>query len=223
MSKSYAIWGCSGHAKVLMGLIKSQGDQIVAFFDNKEVTPLVPDVPFYLGENGFREWLNVQKETSKIIGLVAIGGHQGGDRLMILNIFRSAELSLSPLIHPNASVCETANIGEGSQVLAHAVVAADCKIGQGCIINHNVTLDHECVLGDGVHLAPGATICGLVTIGNNVMIGAGAVVLPRLTIASNSIIGAGAIITKNIIEQSIVVGNPGRIIKLRSKNIIKNY
>jgi len=213
MSKSYAIWGSSGHAKVLMSLIRSKDDQIVAFFDNKEVFSLLPDVPLYVGEDGFRDWLNTQKDPSEVTGLVAIGGHRGGDRLMILNIFRSAELSLSPLIHPTASVCETANVGDGSQVLAHAVVAADCEIGQGCIINHNVTLDHECVLGDGVHLAPGATICGLVTIGNNVMIGAGAVVLPRLTIASGSIIGAGAVVTKDVPVKSVVVGNPALVIR----------
>jgi sugar O-acyltransferase (sialic acid O-acetyltransferase NeuD family) len=212
MPKSFVIWGCAGHAKVLVSLIKSQGNQVVAFFDNKEVISVVPGVPFYLGEDGFQTWLNTQQNPSNITGLVAIGGHRGNDRLVIQNIFRSAGLALDALVHPNASVCATASIGEGSQVLAHAVIAADCKVGDGCIINHNVTLDHESVLGDGVHLAPGATICGLVSIGDNVMIGAGAVVLPRLTIASNSIIGAGAVVTKDVPEKSVVVGNPAKIV-----------
>ena len=214
MPKSFVIWGCAGHAKVLISLIKSQGDQVIAFFDNKEVFSLLSDVPFYLGEDGFHTWLNTQQNLLNITGLVAIGGHRGNDRLIIQNIFRLAGLALQPLVHPTASVCGTANIGDGSQVLAHAVVAADCKVGEGCIINHNVTLDHECILGDGVHLAPGATVCGLVTIGDNVMIGAGAVILPRLTIARNSIIGAGAVVTKDVPAGSIVVGNPACIKKI---------
>ena len=212
MPKSFVIWGCAGHAKVLVSLIKSQGNQVVAFFDNNEVISLLPGVPLYFGEDGFQTWLNSQQDPSNIIGLVAIGGHRGQDRLVIQNIFRSGGLTLDPLLHPNSSVCSTAIVGEGSQVLAHAVIAADCKVGNGCIINHNATLDHESILGDGVHLAPGATVCGLVSIGDNVMIGAGAVVLPRLTIGNNSIIGAGAVVTKNVPEKSVVIGNPGKIL-----------
>lgn len=130
--------------------------------------------------------------------------------MSIQNIFRAAGLRLDPLIHPTAFVCNTATIGEGTQVLAQAVVAADSRLGDVCIVNHKASVDHECILGNGVHLAPGATVCGCVTIGDNVMIGAGSVVLPGLKIGPDAIIGAGAVVTKNIPSRSIVVGNPGR-------------
>ena len=211
MPKYFAIWGCAGHAKVLVSLIKTQGDQVIAFFDNAAVDSLMPDVPIYIGEDGFRDWFNRQSEPSNIVGLIAIGGHRGNDRITIANTFRAAGLRLETLIHPKAFVCDTALIGEGTQVLAQAVVAADCKLGEVCIINHKASVDHESILGHGVHLAPGATVCGCVTIGDNVLIGAGAVVLPRLTIGSNSIIGAGSVITKHVSAGSVIVGNPGRI------------
>lgn len=210
MSKSFVIWGCAGHAKVLVSLIKSQGGQVVAFFDNNEVSSILSGVPVYFGEVGFNSWVKEAKNLLNVTGLVAIGGHRGTDRIKIQNIFRAAGLKLDPLIHPTAFVCNTATLGQGSQVLAQAVVAADSKLGAACIVNHKASVDHECILGDGVHLAPGATVCGCVTVGDNVMIGAGSVVLPRLKIGPDSIIGAGSVVTKDVPARSVIVGNPGR-------------
>jgi sugar O-acyltransferase (sialic acid O-acetyltransferase NeuD family) len=210
MSKSFVIWGCAGHAKVLVSLIKSQGGQVLAFFDNIEVSSILPGVPVYIGETGFNAWVKEARNAFNVTGLVAIGGHRGTDRINIQNIFRAAGLNLDSLIHPTAFVCNTATIGKGTQVLAQAVVAADSKVGDACIINHKALVDHECIVGDGVHLAPGATVCGLVTVGDNVLIGASSVVLPRLKIGQDSIIGAGAVVTKDVPARSVVVGNPGR-------------
>lgn len=211
MSRLFVIWGCAGHAKVLVSLIKSQDGQVVAFFDNAEVSSILPGVPVYFGESGFNFWVQESKNLLNVTGLVAVGGHRGTDRIKIQNLFRTAGLKLDPVIHPTAFVCSTAELGDGSQVLAQAVVAADSKLGQACIINHKASVDHECILGNGVHLAPGATVCGCVTISDNVMIGAGSVVLPRLKIGSDSVIGAGAVVTKDVPERSIIIGNPGRL------------
>jgi sugar O-acyltransferase (sialic acid O-acetyltransferase NeuD family) len=165
----------------------------------------------YFGEAGFNSWVAASKSVLNVNGLVAIGGHKGIDRLNIQALFRAAGLNLYPLIHPTAFVCNTSTLGEGSQILAQAVVASDSVLGDACIINHKASVDHECTLGNGVHLAPGATVCGCVTIGDNVLIGAGAVVLPRLKIGSDSIIGAGAVVTKDVSARSVIVGNPGRL------------
>ena len=210
MPKYFVIWGCAGHAKVLASIIQSQSGQILAFFDNNEVPSILTGVSVYLGESGFNTWIKEAKSLLNVTGLVAIGGHRGADRMDIQSIFRAAGLKLDPLIHPTAFVCNTATLGDGTQVLAQAVVAADSRLGDVCIVNHKASVDHECILGNGVHLAPGATVCGCVTIGDNVMIGAGSVVLPGLEIGPNAIIGAGAVVTKDIPAGSIVVGNPGR-------------
>jgi sugar O-acyltransferase (sialic acid O-acetyltransferase NeuD family) len=210
MPKYFVIWGCAGHAKVLASAIQSQNGQILAFFDNREVLSILDGVPVYFGELGFNTWVREAKDLSNVTGLVAIGGHRGADRMSIQKLFRGAGLKLDPLIHPAAFVCDTAALGEGTQVLAQAVVAADSRLGDVCIVNHKASVDHECILGNGVHLAPGATVCGCVTIGDNVMVGAGSIVLPRLKIGPDAMIGAGAVVTKDVPARSIVVGNPGR-------------
>ncbi|MDO8176898.1 MAG: NeuD/PglB/VioB family sugar acetyltransferase [Undibacterium sp.] len=209
----YVLWGSAGHAKVLASLITLTGGKVIALFDRDNVTPAIEGVPLYVGEAGFKRWVESMKTVTDVVGLAAIGGARGRDRLAIHALFRQQGLLDINLIHPNASVCISATIGAGTQILAQAVVSAEARIGEACILNHRASIDHECLIGNGVHIAPGATLCGCINIGDNVMIGAGAVVLPRLSIGDNSVIGAGAVITKNVPAGVTVIGNPGRVIK----------
>lgn len=52
-----------------------------------------------------------------------------------------------------------------------------------------------------------------ITIGNDVWIGGGAIILPGVNIGNNCVIGAGCIVNKNIPANSMVVGNPCRIVR----------
>ncbi len=97
-----------------------------------------------------------------------------------------------------------------------SVVNDYAAIGDFCIINSNSTVDHECVLGVGVHVMGGATLAGRVRVGDCSSIGSGAIVLPRVTIGSNCVIGAGAVVTKDVPDNAVVVGVPGKVIRYRT-------
>ncbi|MEO6033521.1 MAG: acetyltransferase [Burkholderiaceae bacterium] len=213
IEERYAIWGSSGHAKVLAGLVALRSGKVVASFDNDPRAPGVAGVPLYIGTQGFEQWLAGVGALHGIVGLVAIGGSRGRDRVAIQAMFEQRGLRLTVLVHPTASVCATARLGAGSQVLAQAVVAAEARLGRGCIVNHRASVDHECVLGDGVHVAPGATLCGCIVVGDHALIGAGAVVLPRRLIGENAVVGAGAVVTRDVPAGAQVTGNPARIIQ----------
>lgn len=73
------------------------------------------------------------------------------------------------------------------------------EISNNFIVYHNVTLGMK----DGKKPS----------IGNNVVINTGAICIGGIKIGDNSIIGAGAVVTKNVPENSVVVGNPARIIR----------
>lgn len=51
-----------------------------------------------------------------------------------------------------------------------------------------------------------------ITIGDNVFVGADVVILPNTNIGSNVIIGAGAVVAHDIPDNSVVVGNPCKIV-----------
>ena len=212
-SQRYLLWGSAGHAKVLASAISLRGGEVIALFDNEDVPSALTDVPLFIGESAFSAWLKTVGSIHQIRALVAIGGARGRDRLRIHAMFLAYGLQVTALIHPDASVCTTSHIGDGSQILAKAVVAAEAKLGDACIINHAASVDHECILGDGVHIAPGATICGCVQLGDNVMVGAGAIILPRIKVGFDAIIGAGAIVTKDVPSSCIVMGNPSRVVR----------
>lgn len=214
-TKRYVFWGSSGHAKVLANLVALRNGRVVTLFDNNPAaSSALAGIPLYIGAEGFSNWSeNERDHHNEFHGLAAIGGDRGRDRLEIHRFFRAHGIRVEAIVHPDASVCTTASIGSGSQILAQALVSSDVRIGEGCIINHRAGADHECQLGDGVHLGPGSTLCGCVQIGNNVLIGAGAVVLPRVTIGDNTVVGAGAVVTRDLPAGVVAIGNPARILK----------
>ena len=60
------------------------------------------------------------------------------------------------------------------------------------------------------------------TIGNNVFVGANVCIIGKIRIGNNVIIGAGAVVTKNVPDNSVVVGNPMRIIDRNARINVHN-
>lgn len=215
-TQQFVLWGSAGHAKVLADVIALQGGQVVALFDNNPAAQsCLSGVPLYIGEAGLRDWCQAQTSLENLQAGVAIGGARGRERLSIGQLLAQLGLQLPALTHPTAAVSPSARIGIGCHVLANTIVAADAALGAMCIVNNRASVDHECVLGDGVHIAPGAVLCGCVNVADNAMIGANAVVLPRLRIGRNAVVGAGAVVTRDVPDDSIVAGNPARLLGVK--------
>lgn len=114
-------------------------------------------------------------------------------------------------------------------------VGADFTRQQGCYIDpthcflieigNNVTLSIRVALlahDAGTKKCLGFTKIGKIHIGDNVFIGANATVLPGVCIGNNCVIGANSVVTKNIPENTVVAGNPARVVyslaEFREKN-----
>lgn len=69
----------------------------------------------------------------------------------------------------------------------------------------------------------GYTKIGKVVIEDNVFIGANSIILPNITIGENSIVGSGSVVTKNVPKNTVVAGNPAKVIcsveKYKEKHI----
>ncbi len=207
------LWGATGQAVVLHELYARLGVAIDALFENdrSRKSPL-EGVPLYYGAEGFAEWFS-SRATKDTLGLAAIGGDRGRDRLEIQRFFQQHSVPIATAVHPAAFTANDCEIGEGSQVLAMSAVGARARLGMGCIVNTADSVDHECTLGDGVHIGPGAVLAGVVNVERYAFVGAGATVLPRLTIGEGAIVGAASVVVKDVEPNVVVVGNPARVLR----------
>ena len=210
LKQKLIIWGGTGQSIVLEEFLCEEYDILAIFDNNKNCGSPFDKVPVYYGMNELDDFLK-DVHLEKIHFIVAIGGGHGKVRLNLHNeLIRRGLIPISG-IHPTSYIAKNATISEGCQVLANTTIAARVQLGKSCIINTASHVDHECKLGNGVHVGPGASIAGCVEIDNYSFIGTGATILPFIKIGKNCIIGAGSVITKNIADNSIVYGNPGKL------------
>lgn len=213
--RNVIVWGGTGNFKVVREIIESQGDQVVALFDNnRQIVPPGPGIEFPGGRDSFPDWIKASV-FSDLYGVVCIGGKYGKDRLELQELMVAHGVKPLKLLNKSAHISPTATIGDGSQVYAMAAVCTDAVIGKACIINTSASVDHDCRIGDGVFIGPGARLAGEITVGNFADIYTGAVILPRLRIGEGAVVGAGAVVLQDIQPYAVVAGNPARIIKMR--------
>lgn len=122
-------------------------------------------------------------------------------------------------------------IGKGSRVMPplNLVCASEVTIGRnvmimgGCLMmsRGGITIDDDVMIAANVQLISNnhdlydrqLLICKPVHICRNVWIGAGATILPGVTVGENAVVAAGAIVTKDVEPNTIVGGNPAKLIK----------
>ena len=194
------LYGASGHAKVIIDILKAQGVEIKALIDdNLEVDNLC----------GYQVLHSAEHCAPMIISI--------GDNAVRKKIADKVNCEFATAIHPTATISPSAQIGEGSVVMQGAIVQAEAQIGKHCIINTGATVDHECVIGDYAHISPNATLCGNVHVGEGTQIGAGSVVVPNVKIGKWSLVCAGSVVTKDLPDYCIAAGNRCKVLKITKK------
>jgi len=85
-------------------------------------------------------------------------------RMQWLKKLTYARFALPVLIHPDAVVSPSAEVGCGTVVCARAVVGAGASVGCGCIISSGVTIDRDVQIPDGTHIDCGRVVTGTMEI-----------------------------------------------------------
>lgn len=134
----------------------------------------------------------------------------------------------SSFVHPQAAVTGNVIIGKNVYVGPGAAIRGDWGgiiIEDGCNVQENCTIHQfpgvTVVLKEGAHIGHGAIIHGA-TIGKNCLIGMNSVIMDNVEVGDECIIGALSFVKtdEKIPARSLVVGNPAKIIKTVSDEMI---
>lgn len=134
----------------------------------------------------------------------------------------------SSFVHPQANVTGNVIIGAHCYIGPGAVLRGDwggILVADGCNIQENCVVHmfpgKSAAFEEGAHIGHGAIIHGA-KVGRNVLVGMNAVLMDDVEVGENSIIGALCFVpaNMNIPPKSLVVGNPAKIIKEVSDEMI---
>lgn len=195
------IIGASGHGKVAADIIEKSGDRVAGYLDdNEELGNAFFGYPLFGKVDRYIEYM--QYEFVVAIGNAAI-------RERIVNML--AGVRWYTAVHPSAVIaCRDVAVGEGTIIMANAVINPGACIGRHCIINTAAVVEHDNRIEDYAHISVGARLAGTVHIGKAAWIGAGAVVSNNLSVCAGCMVGAGCVVVKSIEEAGTYIGVPAR-------------
>ena len=132
------------------------------------------------------------------------------------------------------SVGDNSKIGAFVEIQKNASVGKNCKISSHTFICEGVQIEDNVFIGHGVTFIndsyPRATTesgglqteadwkVELTRVEEGASIGSGATILSNVVIGKNALVGAGSVVTKNVPPQSVVAGNPAKVLRFQNSD-----
>ena len=111
-----------------------------------------------------------------------------------------------------------ATIGKNCKISSHTFICEGVHIEDDVFIGHNVTFINDryprSANSEGSLQADSDWKVEETIIKNGVSVGSGSTILCGITIGENAIVGAGSVVTKNVARNTIVAGNPAKLIRV---------
>lgn len=108
-------------------------------------------------------------------------------------------------------------IGKNCKISSHTFVCEGVTIEDQVFIGHNVTFINDmfprATADDGVLQTEDDWTCIPTLVKKGASIGSSVTLLCGVTIGENAIVGAGSVVTKDVPSDTIVAGNPARILR----------
>lgn len=208
--------GAGGHARVVIDILRlTNAHDIVGLLDpdqrlwNTEVAGVR-----VLGGDDQLPGLYARGTRYAFIGVGTIGDPRPRRRLYrkVLDY----DFQIISAVHPQSVVSADTQIGRGVTIMAGAVINPGARLGDNVIVNTKASVDHDCAIGNHVHISAGVSLGGGVSVGDGSMIGIGAVIMPGLQIGADAVVGAGSVVTKDVPDNTVVIGYPAKVVRNNS-------
>lgn len=203
------VLGAGGHAVSVAESIRASGHSVAFFVDEAgRVGELLGvEVRHSL------DFLSDQRPTAMVVAV--------GDNLQRFECVRrlraiSESISFPAIVHPSASLAESALVGEGTVILQGSLIGSAANIGRFCIINTGASLDHESTMADFASLAPGVVTGGRTAVGFRSAVGIGATLRHGVTVGDDSVVGASSYVHQDVPGSVVAYGAPATVRRPRA-------
>lgn len=207
--------GAGGHCSVIIDILKLNEIPVYGITDKDtgKIGSVIDDIKvidnddilYRLRENGIK---------NAIVTVGSIGDNSL--RKILYNNALTIGFKMINAIHPSAIIAQNAILCNGTAVMAGVIVNSRSTIGNNVVLNTGCIIEHDAKLEDNVFIAPGVVIAGGVSIGEDSFIGLGARIIQNVRIGRNVLVGAGSVILKDVPDNSVITGVPGKITRYRN-------
>lgn len=221
------ILGGSGIGRIAADIAKYAGYKVIGFLNDFE--PVGSQIGKYnplpvIGTtNDISKYLK-KKDYYFFVAYVGLENEKATyEKVKSLNI---PENQLVTLIHPTAYIPDgICNIGPGCLIGPYCVLSPDVTIGKQCILLAHSFIGHDSVLEHFAHVTTNGVVGANVHIGKAAHVGSNSVIREKTNIGDFALIGSGSVVLKDVDENTVVAGNPARLIKAKtlSKGIPKTF
>jgi len=208
MRNDIYVLGCGGFSKEVLLLIDAIGTYNFKGFIDYDPS----ESELFIGQKSFpviseKDFLQKYPSTSNI--MLAIG--VGDPKLINKLSEKFKDYTFPNLIHPGAELNLHYNsIGRGNVITSNVVFTVNIEIGNFNVFNLSSTIGHDSRIGNYNVINPSVNISGGVEIGNQNLLGVGSIVLQYKKIGNETTVGAGSLVTKNVEDNTIVIGVPAK-------------
>ena len=138
-----------------------------------------------------------------------------------------AKIGSGTSIWQNCIIQDDVIIGENCNIGANVFIERGVRIGNGVRIKNNIAIYSGAIIEDDVFLGPNCVFTNVINprafisrknefketiVRKGATVGANATLICGHTIGKYSMIGAGTVVAHNVLDYTLVVGNPDRII-----------
>lgn len=208
MTRMTFVFGASRFSVLVARLIELETNQEFGGFvvderymndDNQLPAPLV----------SYKSMLELTEKNRPAI-VSSIGYLNMENRARCFRRLRRDGFEAPSLIHPDACVDESVDMGANNIVMAGAVIEPGVRLGDNNTIWSNVTVCHDATLGSHNFLAANAVIGGETAVGDRNFFGFSSVTTQKISVGDGNVLGSLSMLHRDCGSGSVWLGSPAK-------------